>query len=183
MKKRIAAGIIMLISFAGAIFASRALCVHMRRKGELREAQDNLSRIVESEGLGGVTLTIHYASLTMDTPWAWDVEKLIKHSSKVSIEGDELKRHMDVLRELCDANLTPAWKKSYLNARIYYVFEAAGTGKIFDVAMNSGDSNIFANGIEIKGDDVFYAVLRTFLPEDLEAVFKEFKNRLRKRHI
>ena len=64
-------------------------------------------------------------------------------------------------------NLIPVWKKSYLNARIYYVFETGEQGKILDVAMWGDNANIFVNEIEIKENDIFYDVLITFLPEDL----------------
>ena len=168
-KKRIILGFLIFILLAVVIFISCGLWNYMRQKNELKESLKSFSTILESGNLDSLNLTIYYGP-TYDTPFPWNVDYLIRNREPtIVVDGTSLKEHIDLLKQLSDVNLVPIWKKSYLDARIYYVFETEENGKIFDVAMWGSDGktlSIFFNGIEIKSNNVFYYVLMTFLSED-----------------
>ena len=53
------------------------------------------------------------------------------------------------------------------------MFEIKKESKVFDVAMWGGsDGHVFVNGVEVKGDSIFYEIIVPFLPED---AFKELE--------
>ena len=66
-------------------------------------------------------------------------------------------------------------KSSYLDARLYYVFETKKKGKIFDVAIWGIGGGIFINGFEVKDADIFYDVVIPFLPEESARKWEQMK--------
>ena len=169
--------IIFLVCFISTLVAITILAVfagnYLRQKKELDESLESFLMLVESGNLDGLTLTINYASLTMDTPYPWGIEKLVKFTfcNKIVIDGDNLEEHFDLLKKISNVDFAPVMMKPYLDARIYYIFETEEDGKILDVAM-WGHSEyvteyaiIFVNGTAIKATDVFYEIIIPFLPE------------------
>ena len=68
-----------------------------------------------------------------------------------------------------NVELIPVEKKSYIDARIYYVFELNGTNKLFDVILWGGINDyksLFVNGIEIEENSIFFDVMLPFLSEE-----------------
>jgi len=179
-KKRIIVGLVILILFATVIFISCVLWNYMRLKKELKESLNGFSTIIESENLNDFKLTIYYVSLTMDTYRPWNVDDMIRYGGKIVIDGNSLKTHIDLLKQISNGNLVPVIWKSYLNARIYYIFETEENGKILEGVMwgHSEYVNkyniIFVNGIAIKGNDVFYEIIIPFLPEHTAEGLKTF---------
>lgn len=96
------------------------------------------------------------------------VDDLINFNSvkKIVINGSDLEEHIDLFKQISNDDLIPVKKKSYLNARLYYMLESKKNGKLFDVAMwGGGNNSIFINGFEVKENDIFYDVVKPFLPK------------------
>jgi len=115
---------------------------------------------------------------------------------KIIVEGRALKENIDALKQINGSHYQPVVLGSYLDARICYVLESKKNGKLFDVAMWGGydwlselfdiatgyrfdapiwynEPTIFANGIEVRDNAVFYRAILPFLPEDEAGAFKD----------
>ena len=160
------------------------------------KASLNFSEIIEYGNLNDFSLTIYYMSPFKLTRFPLSVDDLVYgitavnepprekndknglYEQKFVINGRRLEEYVDLLIQLSNTQLIPAEKESYLNARIYYVFETEKEGKIFDVAMWGGENNsIFVNGLEVEGKDVFYDIIMPFLSEDAAEELNNWRNR------
>jgi len=163
-KKRVTFKFIILLLFASAVLAGCG-------KNYINSTEP-LHQLIEQGRINELRLTIYYVSPYILTVIAWDVDNLINSEivKKIVINGGDLEKHIDLLNRISNIYLTPVIRKSYLDARIYYVFETEKEGKIFDVAMwgySDGDGkSIFVNGFAAKDDGIFYDVIMPFLPED-----------------
>jgi len=179
-KNHIILGLVLLITLTAVIFISWLLFDYMRLKKELNESLNGFATIIESEKFDDLSLTIYYTSLTMDTYRPWNVDDMIRNGGKIVIDGNSLKAHINVLKQVNNVNLVPVIWKSYLNARIYYIFETKINGKILEGAMWGYNEYvnkyniIFVNGIAIKGNDIFYEIIIPFLPEHIAEGLKTF---------
>jgi hypothetical protein len=130
----------------------------------------NFSKQIEIGNFNDISLTIYYMSPYISTYYPLSVDDLINQSDDVQkfvIDGKGLEEYRDLLKRTGNVTLIPVKNISYLNARIYYVFETEQRSKIFDVAMWGGNNNsMFINGFEIKSNDIFYDLIIPFLPED-----------------
>jgi len=105
----------------------------------------------------------------------------ILQDEKIVINGSCLVEYVDLLNKLSSDAITPVEHKTYIDARIYFVFENNKGRKIFDVAMWGGDdSSIFVNGVEVEGSDIFYQAIMPFLPIDAAGELETFLNRGRR---
>jgi len=153
--------------------------------------------LIEQERLNDVTLTIYYKNPFAFTrqPLSFDdlvygitavnepsrekndINGLYEH--KIVVDSNRLEEHIDLLNQMSSTTLIPVEKESYLNTRIYYVFETEKNGKVFDVAMWGGDDeySIFVNGVEVKVNDIFYDVIMPFLPKEVAGELERFIGR------
>jgi hypothetical protein len=130
--------------------------------------ETSLSEFIEQGKLRELTLTIYYVSPNILTLIPLSVDGLItwEDAYKAVINGIQLEDHIDQLRKISNADLMPVENKSYVNARLYYVFETKTHRKVYDVCMWGAGNSIFVNGIEVQSNDIFYDVVKPFLPED-----------------
>jgi len=134
-----------------------------------QKALNDFSTMINSESINDISLTIYYVSPLTLTLYAWSVDDLIRASEEqaIVIYGDALVEHIDLFKQISKDDLVLVKKKSsYLDVRLYYVFETEEKGKIFDVAMWGCDGSIIVNGFEVKDAGIFYDVIMPFLPED-----------------
>jgi hypothetical protein len=89
------------------------------------------------------------------------------HEYEIFVDGNDLEMHMGLLGQIDSANLVPVESGSHLEARLYYVFKTNKNRKVLDVAMWGDYNSMFINGYEIKENEVFYDVIRPFLPEEV----------------
>jgi hypothetical protein len=123
---------------------------------------------IEQDDLNDVSLTIYYIDPYSFTIYPYDVDDIIiSHEYKLVIDGTRLKDHIDLLKQMGNADLIPVEPDNYIDIRIYYVVETKKGEKIFDVAMWGDLTNLYVNGIEVEENAIFYDVLLIFLPEDL----------------
>ncbi|MDQ2085530.1 hypothetical protein RBH29_03665 [Herbivorax sp. ANBcel31] len=156
-KKNIIIGFIVFL-----LFASTFLIIYEKRSPQ--RALNNFSKLIESENFDDLSLTIYYSNAFTMLPLS--VEDLKSHRStvKVTVNGDQLAEHIDLLKTISNVDLIPVRKKSRIDARVYYVFENKGR-KILDVAMwgdGDDDDSIYVNGKEFKENDILINALRTF---------------------
>jgi hypothetical protein len=171
-KKHISSGFFILLLLAVTILSS---CkeINMHSKNPTFDSFE----LFKNENLDDVSLTIYYGNPFILTRFPLSVDNLMKSSiaKKMVINGRQLEEHLDLFKQINNEEFIPVKKKSYLDARLYYVLESKKNGKLFDVAMWGGDNNsIFANGFEVKGNDIFYDVVKPFLPEDAVREFDNF---------
>ena len=102
---------------------------------------------------------------------------------KFVIDGNSLEEHIELLKQVGNITLIPVKEESYINARIYYVFETNKGNKIFDVTMwgyaegmgQFDDEYININGFAFKENDIFYDLIIPFLPEDGANMIEGYK--------
>ncbi len=163
-KKQITFGFIILLLLA-VTFICGCTEVNMFSKKPLLD----FSELIENENINNISLTIYYISPYILTDIPLSVDDLINSNSvkKIVINGNDLEEHIDLFKHISNDVLLPVKKKSYLDARLYYVLESKENGKLFDVTMWGGDNNsIFVNGFEVKENYIFYDLVKPFLPED-----------------
>jgi len=170
--------IVLLLALVILIICGRAI---MR----FRNNAPTLYEIIQNGNVSDLTLTIYYTSPFLDTrmPFSLDWFTYRGYREKVVISGDKLKEHIDILYQISTVDLIPVENKTFLDARMYYVFETENDGKIFSVAMwgliDSEDYTMFVNGVQVMVDDIFYEVLMMFLPEHAAGVLTEYLRLLR----
>lgn len=170
-KKYIIVGFLVVLLLAAAVF----FVFWMRPQIAL----NNFSRLIKTGNLDDLSLTIYYNNPYLLTLYPWTVDDLTR-GEKIVITGSDIEEHIDLLKQIGNVSLKPVWKKtSYVDVRIYYVFETEKKGKIFDVAMWGGDEDgsIYVNGVEVKGTDIFYDVMIPFLPDDAVKTLEEYLGR------
>ena len=148
-------------------------------------ALGDFPKLIELEKFDNLSLTIYYMNPFILTRAPLSVNDLVYgitavnesprekndanglYEQKIVINGSQLKEHVDLLSRIGSVNLMPIEEKSYLNARIYYVFETEEDGKLLDVVLWGGydDNSIYVNGIEVEGNNIFYDIIIPFLPE------------------
>ena len=154
------------------------------------KAFDQFSKQIENGRVKELTLTIYYINPSVLTPLPWSIDFFVYGSSSVEnpkgkkddangaydqkfvIDGNQLEEHSDLLKKISSDVLVPTEQKSYVDVRIYYMFEK-NNRKIFDVAMWGGD-NIFVNGIEVEENEIFYAIIMPFLSKDAAKALETF---------
>jgi hypothetical protein len=141
-------------------------------------ALNNFSKLIEKKNFDDLSLTIYYMSPFTATGYPWSAEDLIsrREENKIVINGSRLEEHIDLLNQINNNVLTQVDHKSRINARLYYVFETKREGKLFSVSMWGEDNSIFVNGIEVKGNDIFYDIVMPFLPTDVVKEFRTYLN-------
>ena len=120
-------------------------------------------------------LTIYYMDPLIFTRIALTTDGLMSHpeTKKIIVKADQLEDKQSLLKKLDSSLLQPAAINSYVNARMYYVFETAETGKLLEVIVNQVYGNVFVNGIEAEENPVFLEIVTPFLPEQARILFKD----------
>ena len=146
----------------------------------------NFSKHVDSMDLSNLTLTIYYVNPSIFTLYPLGVDEVIDSCGEqaIVVDGDTLEEHIDLLKQVKNAPLKPVWHKAYMNARIYYIFEAEGKGKILDVVMwgeyediDIDAGIIFVNGAKVKETDIFYEIIIPFLPDGVARELESYLSR------
>ncbi|MFZ7131885.1 MAG: hypothetical protein ACOWWR_05965 [Eubacteriales bacterium] len=122
---------------------------------------------IEQDNIRDISLTIYYIGPYSFTNYPYDADDIImSHQYKTVIDGTRLKGHIDLLKQMGNADLIPVEPDDFIDIRIYYVFETKKGENIFDVSMWGDDRNMYVNRIEVEENDIFYDVLLLFLPDD-----------------
>jgi len=99
---------------------------------------------------------------------------------RITVTGESLEKHRDLLTQLTNAKLAPAESESFADARLHYVFEHEKYGELFSfLAFGDGyRDTIVVNGVEVEHNSVFFEIVLPFLPEDaIETIKQHLNNR------
>jgi hypothetical protein len=135
----------------------------------LEEAMADYTKMVAGELPKDLRLSIYYIYPKLDTrcPVTKEDLKTFHDVKVIVVESEELKGHLDLLRKLGPSVLEPVEEPSYINARLYYVFEVGDSEVILDVVTGAErNDTIFVNGIEVETNPVFYELILPFLTEE-----------------
>lgn len=135
----------------------------------LEESMADYTKMVEGELPNDLRLTIYYINPRIDTRYSVTKEalKTFHDVTVIVVESEKLKDHLDLLRKLEPSVLQPVEEPSYINARLYYVFEVGDSEVILDVVTGAErNDTFFVNGIEVEPNPVFYELLLPFLMEE-----------------
>jgi len=153
-----------------------------------RETSFNFFELIESNNLNDISLTIYYMDLFTRTRAPVTLEQLMGgwhdnsgqlingwYDYKTVITGETLAKHRDLLNQLINIELISVANESFVNARLYYVFEHSEHGELFSfLAFSGSDDTVFINGREVKSNRIFYEIVLPFLPEDAIATIKTY---------
>lgn len=148
-----------------------------KRKAQLRQTFDTYSTMLEEGRVGDLRLKIYYIAEEVFFIAPLSVDRLIRASdTQIVIEGEELKAHIDLLKELNAEVLTPVKEEAYLDARLCYIFETTDGEKVLEVASYGSPKDIknfegryyvFVNGIAVEHSDILYEVIKPFCTNDI----------------
>jgi hypothetical protein len=132
-----------------------------------KEALNSLSKLTERENFDDLSLTIYYMNPYIFTFYQVSVDDLINSKGiKIIVDGSDVEEHIDLFKQISKDDLIPVKKTSGIDARVYYVFESEKEGKMLEVAMWGDNNSVFINGLEVKGNNIFFTFIIPFLPED-----------------
>lgn len=165
-----------------------------KRKAQLRQTFDTYSTMLEEGRVGDLRLKIYYIAEEVFFIAPLSVDRLI-HSSytkMIVVEGEELKAHIDLLKELKAEVLTPVKEEAFLDARLCYIFETTDGEKVLEIAFSGATDSqmdalsellesenpenidltefkgvVFVNEIAVEHSDILYEVIKPFCTDDI----------------
>jgi len=158
--------LILLVLLAATVLLSSG-CMNIQVENSSVELSKYIERIRQGK-VDELSLTIYYMNPYIMTLLPVTKRDLIKnwYELKVTVSGERLSEHIELLEQIANADLTPVEQEPYEFVRLYYVFKTKWNRKIFSVCMWSGSEDIYVNGIQVEKNEVFYEVVMPFLPED-----------------
>ena len=134
----------------------------------LQEAMNDYSKIVEGDLPDDIRLTIYYLDPNILTRIPLSKDDLVTFPGVgiITVNSEELASCWELLKELNPSILHPVQEESYINARLYYVFEVGDSDKILEVVINNIHGNAFVNGIEVEDNPIFYELIVPYLTEE-----------------
>ena len=135
------------------------------------EIMNDFNRTIAGETLENISLTIYYIDPLILTRKPLSEADLVSFSEvhTIKIDAEKLVHHWTLLRKMSNTILRPVRQESYMNARLYYVFEV-GNSPILEVVISQIHGNVFVNGIEMEDDPIFYELIIPFLTDDDRAI-------------
>lgn len=140
---------------------------------QLGDSMEGYTRMLEGDLPENLRLTIYYMSTAILTYVPLSAEDLIRcsNTSKIVIEADELATNLGLLKKVDASILQPVQEESYINARLYYVFEVGDSEKLLEVTVTPTHldkiyGHVVVNGIEVEDNPIFYELIIPFLTED-----------------
>jgi len=174
VRKFIILGLVLLL-----LFANITLVGCGGSNMNLKITSFNFSELIESGNLNDITLTIYYKDLFVRTRTPVSLEMLIGgwydntgqlisglYNHRVVITGEDLVKHYDLLNQIINAELMPVENETFVNARLYYVFEHMEHGEMFSFLAFGGGDTMFVNGLEVEYNGIFFEAVLPFLPND-----------------
>jgi len=173
-KKRI--GLLLLLVAVLLVAVFFAVIAFSRYRWGFRNPESAVkyfSSLVEQDNLNGISLTIYYRysiSTFHPRPCIEEFVDRRRYERKTVVDSNELEGNIEALQQIGIDHLIPVTHEYPVLVMLYYIFEIHGR-KIFDFAPNASgdDSSMLINGVEFEWNDVFFDVIRPFLPEDVIA--------------
>ena len=133
----------------------------------LEKAMKDYSRIVDETMPEDSRLTIYYIAPHILTRMPLSVEdlKTFREVKIITVASEELEAHWTLFEALDPSVLQPVKEKSYINARLYYVFEA-GSESLLEVVISDIHGSVFVNGVEVEDHPAFYEIIIPYLTDE-----------------
>ena len=136
-------------------------------KKELSQQTKTFYDIVNGTIPRDLRLTIYYLNGDIATiiPLTIEMLKSSDGIQVISVGYEDLVKHKDHLKKFDPSSLKPIYRETYVNARLYYVFELGDSDPILEY-VHSYTGSDFLNGIAIQFDLELINLISPFLPED-----------------
>ena len=141
----------------------------------LQRSMKDYTQMLEGDLPEDLRLTIYYMSTAILTRYPYGIDDLVKfagsHSQTIVVEAEELAKHKELLKKLDASILQPVQEETYINARLYYVFEVGESEKLLEVVVSPEQlgkiyGDVVVNGVAVEDDPVFYELITPFLTDD-----------------
>lgn len=131
----------------------------------LDESVDDYIKMVHGDIPKDLCLSIYYIRPYIATRRPISVEDLINFTdvNEIIVESEGLAAHSELLKKLDPSLLQPATGESYIDARMYYIFEV-GDDKLLEIIIGNG--GVFVNGFSVEFHPILCELIAPFLPED-----------------
>ena len=135
---------------------------------QLHYALKNYTKMITTGIPEDLRLIIYYIDPHILTRYPLSIDGLVGLDDVdiIEVDAQKLADHWELLRKLDAAALQPVEEKTYLDVRLYYVFETGDGNKLLEVAISEINGNVFVNGVEVEHDPVFYEIIAPFLSEE-----------------
>jgi len=134
----------------------------------LKEHWPNFTEQTLNDNIDSVSLIIYYMDPRILTRVPVSLDSLINglYDYRIIVASEDLAKHRDLLNQLTSTEFVPVKSESVIDARLYYVFEHAEYGEIFNFlsSVRFGD-NISVNGHKTESNRVFFEMVVPFLTE------------------
>ena len=134
----------------------------------IQDVMNDYCKMVEGNPPEDIRLTIYYLSPKILTRAPLSEDDLVTFPGVgiITVSSGELAAYWPLLHKLTPAMLKPVQEGSYMNARLYYVFEYGDSNKLLEVVISQIHGTVFVNGIEVEDNPVFYDLIIPFLTEE-----------------
>ena len=134
----------------------------------LEDAMKDYESAVAGELPEDFRLTITFMNPIMDTRAPVRVEDLKNYPCRtIVVDAQKLDAYAEMLRKLDASMLKPVAEPSYVNARLYCIFEVGEAERVLDFVTNADiGCSFFVNGVEVAYNPVFYELILPFLTEE-----------------
>ncbi|MCL2392536.1 MAG: hypothetical protein FWC66_08045 [Oscillospiraceae bacterium] len=158
-----------------------------------KEASLSFSEFIESGDFNDINLTIYYMNFALTRTrvrlyqliggWYDNSGQLIAgwYTHRIVVAGEDLAEQRDLISRTVNAEVMPIENETFVDARLYYVFEHAKYGELFSFLAFGGGDTMFVNGVEVEHNGVFYEMVLPFLPEDAVETIERYLNAMRLR--
>ena len=138
-------------------------------RDELNRVLGVFQEIIERESPDGLRLEIlHCPTNTLCILAGFTMAALLfsENTERYEVDGAQLAKHIETLRELNSDGLNPVEKPSDIHAILCYVFFWEDK-PILQVAFYGNNLSIYIEGVEVDYDERFTDLLKPFVPEDI----------------
>ena len=150
------------------VFLLTAVLIGCSNLTPLQDAMNDYCQMMEGPPPKDIRLIIYYIDPNILTrvPLSEDALTTFPGVEIVTVESEQLASHWERLKELDPSILQPVKEESYINARLYYVFEVGDSNKILEVVISQIHGSVFVNAVEVEDHPVFYELIIPFLTEE-----------------
>lgn len=128
----------------------------------------NSSQLIRHQDWNDLNLTIYFLGGIL-TPLPLTESHVMNsyQESKITVPGERLQEHADLLNQLYSVNLIPVEVESRMDVRVLYLFETGDGKEVLRVSMWGSGNSMYVNGREVEEERVFYDIIIPFLPEEI----------------
>lgn len=144
-----------------------------------QELLSDINSLAEIKDFEGISVSAYWVSIHSRFRAPLNINDLIRLERGVfHLEGNELDGKLDLFSQIQADDIQMTQRESFENARYYLVIESNVDGKLFELLLFKGWSNMSVNGIEIRPSkkilDAIYPLLTPGARYELQRYSKWF---------